>query len=202
MIFIYGSGGRAKLIKEALIRVGRKKKEIVLIDDSNRKTKNSKFLLKNFKKRIDQLFIGVTNPKIQNTKYKYFKKKLKDIDNKPLIDPRAILKSNVRVGKNSIILENSSIGPNVKISKNVFIGSRVIINHDCKIGAFTTIGHGSNLAGNVSVKENCVVGISSTIKQKIKISSGVIIGSASNIVKNCQKNKKYYGNPAKQHLKK
>ena len=42
MIFIYGSGGRAKLIKEALIRVGRKKKEIVLIDDSNRKTKNSK----------------------------------------------------------------------------------------------------------------------------------------------------------------
>ena len=78
----------------------------------------------------------------------------------------------------------------------------MIINHDCKIGAFTTIGHGSNLAGNVSVKENCEVGISSTIKQKIKVSSGVTIGSASNVVKNCQKNKIYYGNPAKKYLKK
>ena len=92
MIFIYGSGGRAKLIKEVLIRDGKKKKDIVFIDDTNKKTKNSKFLLKNFKKKIDQLFIGITNPKIQSSKYKYFKKRLKNIDNKPLVDPRAILK--------------------------------------------------------------------------------------------------------------
>ena len=67
----------------------------------------------------------------------------------------------------------------------------MIINHD-QIGDSQQLDMDQTSAGNVSV-ENCEVGISSTIKQKIKVSSGVTIGSASNVVKNCQKNKIYYG---------
>lgn len=197
MIYIYGSGGRSRLIKEILLRLKKKNKNIIFIDDLNKNYKSSKYLIKKFKNFKDQLFIGISDPKIQKFKYDFFKKKLKNIDNKPLIDPTVILKSDVKIRENVIILENSTIGPNVNISKNVFVGSNTIINHDCSISSFSTIGHGSNLAGNVIVKENCTIGISSTIKQNIKIESNVLIGSASNVTKNCHTKLKYYGNPAK-----
>ncbi len=197
MIYIYGSGGRAKLIKEILIRHEIKSQEIKYIDDYIKGYKKTSYLLKNFNKKKDQLYIGISDPKLQQKKYSFFKKKLKEIDNDPLIDPKAILKSNIRIKKNVIILENASIGPNVKLDQNVFIGANVIINHDCKIKKFTTIGHGANLAGNVIVNEYCSIGISSVFKQNVLIEKNVIIGCGANIIRKCEKNSTYYGNPAK-----
>ena len=197
MIYIYGSGGRAKLIKEILIRHKVKPKNIEFIDDYIKKYKKTSYLLKNFKKKKDRLYIGISDPKLQKKKYSFFKKKFKKIDNDPLIDPKAIIKSNIKIKKNVIILENASIGPNVELDQNVFIGANVVINHDCKIKKFTTIGHGANLAGNVVVNENCLIGISSIFKQNVLIEKNVIIGCGANIIKKCQKNSTYFGNPAK-----
>ena len=159
MIYIYGSGGRGKLIKELLLRRKKLSKNIIFIDDYKKKYKKTNYLIKNFRSNKDQLFIGILNPKIQKKKYLFFKKRLKQIDNKPLVDPKAVIKSKVKLGKNVIILENASIGPNTNIGRNVFIGSRAIINHDSKIGSFSTIGHGANIAGKVRINENCIIGI-------------------------------------------
>ena len=196
MIYIYGSGGRAKIIRELLIRLKIKSKNILFIDD-HKKEHNTSFLLKKFNNKKDNLYIGISDPKLQKKKYTFFRSRLKKIDNEPLIDPSAILKSNVSIGYNVIILENTSIGPEVKLGNNVFVGTNCIINHNCKINAFTTIGHGSNLAGNVKVDKYCYIGISSTFKQNIKIEENVKIGCGSNIIKKCQKNSTYFGNPAK-----
>lgn len=197
MIYIYGTGGRAKLIREILFRLKIKEKDITLIDDYLEKSKNTKYLLKKFNIQKDKLFIGIADPNIQKKKYLFFKKKLKKIDNKPLIDPSVILKSNVKLGKNVIICENSNIGPDVTIDNNVFIGINCLVNHDCEVGKFSTIGHGANLAGKVIINKNCTIGISSTIKQNIIVEENVIIGSGSNITKRCLKNLTYFGNPAK-----
>ena len=97
MIYIYGSGGRSRLIKEILLRLKKKNKNIIFIDDLNKNYKSSKYLIKKFKNFKDQLFIGISDPKIQKFKYDFFKKKLKNIDNKPLIDPTVILKSDVKI---------------------------------------------------------------------------------------------------------
>ena len=197
MIYIFGAGGRAKLIKEVLIRKGEKLKNIQLIDDRLKKYKNSSYLIKNFKKKIDKLYMGISDPKLQEKKLLYFKAKLKNINNDPLIDPSVTLKSNIKIGKNVIILENTSIGPDVHLGDNVFVGSQTIINHDCYIKKFTTIGHGSNLAGNVRIDEYCIIGISATFKQNTIVEKNVKIGSGSNIIKRCKKNSTYIGNPAK-----
>ena len=196
MNYIFGGGGRAKLIKELLIRLKINSKNILFIDDYKKKY-NTSYLLKKFNKKKDNLYIGISDPKIQKRKYTFFKSKLKKIDNEPLIDPSAILKSNIKMGYNIIILENSSIGPEVKLANNVFIGANCIINHHCKINAFTTIGHGSNLAGNVNVEKYCYIGISTTFKQNIKVEENVKIGCGSNVIKKCKKNSTYFGNPAK-----
>ena len=57
MIYIYGTGGRAKLIREILFRLKIKEKDITLIDDYLEKSKNTKYLLKKFNIQKDKLFI-------------------------------------------------------------------------------------------------------------------------------------------------
>ena len=194
MIFILGKGGRAKLIKELILRKFPEEKFKFFGNFEKLNFDLIKKKLNSYKN--SRLYIGISDPFIQNKYYLMLKKKKLKVDEQPLIDPSAIIKSNVKIGKNTFILENSVVGPDVKIGKNVFIGSKTIINHDCKIGNFTTIGHGSNIAGNVKIMSGCLIGISSTIKQNIKIEKNVIVGSASNIVKNCKSSKIYYGNPA------
>jgi len=198
MIFIYGNGGRAKLIKELLLRNNRNYKFKFL-----KKIKNIDFkeINKTLRKNKDSKFyIGISDPNLQKNYYQKFKKKIIKINQKPIIDPSSIIKSNVKIGKNSLILENAVIGPNVKIGNNVFIGSNSIINHDSKVGNFTTVGHGSNIAGNVKIMSLCFIGISSTIQQNVNIGKNVVTGSASNITKNCLANNTYYGNPAKKKI--
>ncbi len=197
MIFIIGNGGRAKLIKELILRTTPKEKIRFL---SNPKNLNFKILKKKMNShKNSKIFIGISDPKAQKKYYSLLKKKKIKVNFKPLIDPSAIIKSNVTIGSNTLILENSVIGPNAKIGKNVFIGSSVIINHDSVVGNFNTIGHRSNIAGKVIIGNECFVGISSTIQQNIKIGNNVILGSASNVIKSCQSSNTYYGNPAKKN---
>ena len=66
MIYIIGSGGRAKLIKEVLIRNNIKKVKILFIDDSSKNFKSTQFLFKNFKRGKDKLFIGISDLNYKN----------------------------------------------------------------------------------------------------------------------------------------
>ena len=52
MIYIYGGGGRAKLIRELLIRLKIKSKNIIFIDDYEKKYNSTSYLLKNFNRTI------------------------------------------------------------------------------------------------------------------------------------------------------
>ncbi len=198
MIFIYGNGGRAKLIKELLLRINKNYKFKFL---KNIKISYFKIINKTLKtNKESKFYIGISDPDLQKKYYEKFKKKIIRIDQMPIIDPSSVIKSNVKIGKNTFILENSVIGPNVKIGNNVFIGSNSIINHDSKVGNFTTVGHGSNISGNVKIMSKCFIGVSSTIQQNINIGKNVVIGSASNIIKDCIANNIYYGNPGKKKI--
>ncbi len=203
MIYLYGTGSRSILVYDLLKRKY-KKKNILFTDDEKKTNKNfikKDFFLKEFNFKKDKLIICISNPTSHKKIYQELKKKLNFSDLDPIIDKNVMIKNNVKIKKNTIILSGANIGPNVEIEQNVFIGVNTIINHDCKIQKFTTIGHGSNIAGTVKIGENCFIGISSTIQNNLIIKKNVIIGSASNVVKNCDPNTIYLGNPAKKQKK-
>lgn len=200
MIYLYGAGSRSILIYDLLKR--KYKRTNILFTDDKKKAVNKNFIeknlfLKKFNARKDKLIICISNPTSHKKRYKELKKKLNFKDLNPIVDKNVIIKNNVKLDKNTIILSGTNLGPNVKIEKNVFIGVNCIINHDSKIEKFTTVGHGSNIAGNTKIEENCFIGISSTIKNNLVIRKNVFIGSSSNVIKNCEPNSVYFGNPAK-----
>ena len=140
---------------------------------------------------------------------------------------KSIIK-NVRLGKNVTIIEpvnlydcvisdNCFIGPFVEIQKDVNIGkntriqSHSFICSNVKIGNDCFIGHGVNFTNDkflrgkllkkkflkTKVGNKVLIGSNSTILP-IVIEDRVVIGAGSVVTKKCNKEKTYFGNPAKQ----
>lgn len=97
----------------------------------------------------------------------------------------------VSIGKNTIILNNVSVGPFSKIGNNVCIYNNATISHHTIIEDNVWVTSGSVVGGNSSVGANCFLGINSTIAHNIHIGNNNFIGTNAVITKNTEKDSVY-----------
>ncbi len=116
------------------------------------------------------------------------------------------------IGDNTFIGPFVEIQKNVKIGKNCRIQSHTFICENVKIGNNCFIGHGVNFINDkftdkklnrdpkkflpTIISNNVRIGSNATILP-ITINENTVIGAGSVVTKNCNKNSKYFGNPAK-----
>ena len=94
-------------------------------------------------------------------------------------------------GKNTVVLNNVSIGPFSKIGNNAFIYNGATISHHVTVEDNIWITSGTVIGGNSSVGSNCFLGINSTIAHNICIGSNNFIGANTVITKNTDKDSVY-----------
>lgn len=117
-----------------------------------------------------------------------------EIGDNSFIGPFVEIQKNVKIGKNCRIQSHSFLCENVKIGNDCFIGHGVnFINDKFRNGKVET--NRKKFLKTV-VGNNVKIGSNATILP-VEINSGVIIGAGSVVTKKCQKNKVYFGNPAK-----
>lgn len=114
------------------------------------------------------------------------------------ISSKANVYSN-KVGRGSIIMPGSFVGPDVEIGTCNIIYSNVSLTHHITIGDYNFIGSGCVLGGNIRIHDNCFIGLNSTLRNRLVIPSYTLIGCSSNVVKSIEgENSVWVGNPAKQ----
>lgn len=131
-------------------------------------------------------FIAIGNNSMNTVREKVYN----NISNKGysilnFIHPSAVIE-NAFIGHGNIILENVSIGYNVKIGNGNVIWNGVTLSHEDSIGNFNYIAPACALAGRVTIKDNCFLGINCTIKNDITIKSYSLIGAGCYINKSTQ----------------
>lgn len=129
------------------------------------------------------------------------KRKLVNLFNltyKTLINNKAEVSENTKVGGGCLIDGLAFVASGVTIGKYVTVYNQCSINHDSILNDYVTICPGSVICGNVKIGEGTFVGAGVTIKQDIIIGKNCIIGCGSNVVKNVPDGVTVYGNPAKQ----
>ena len=119
-----------------------------------------------------------------------------------LIDPTAIISSNVKIGNGTVIMPGTVINSGVNIGNHVIINSGSIIEHGCDIGDHVHISPGSTICGNSKISFGAWIGANSVIINAIKIGKKAIIGAGSVVINDIDAETKIAGNPAKDINKK
>lgn len=95
-----------------------------------------------------------------------------------------------------------SVSCGVNIGNFNSFGGFSSLGHDCKIGDFNTIMPAVQICGYVEVGCDNFFGVSSIVLQMNKVGNGVTLGAGSILMKDAEDNRTYFGNPARQLLKK
>lgn len=118
---------------------------------------------------------------------------------KTLIDPTAIVASDVELSAGVQVMAGVIIQAGTGIAFNSIVNSGAIVDHDCHIGSHVHIAPGAVLSGAVEVGEAVHIGTGATIIQGIRIGAGSIIGAGSVITQSIDCNRIVY--PARSLIK-
>jgi len=103
----------------------------------------------------------------------------------------------VKIGRGTIIQPGAILTTDIEIGCFVLINLNVTIGHNCKIGDFVTISPGANISGNVSIGNFCTIGSNAVIREKITICDNVTIGAGAVVVQDITEQGTYVGNPVR-----
>lgn len=121
------------------------------------------------------------------------------------IEPGAIIRDKVKIGKNAVIMMGAvinigaEIGDETMIDMNVVLGGRAIVGKRCHIGA------GAVLAGVIEppsatpvvVEDDVVIGANAVLIEGVRIGKGAVIGAGAVVIEDVPANSVVAGNPAK-----
>ena len=114
-----------------------------------------------------------------------------------IIDPTAIIASEVQVEEGVFIGKRAVVNSGSKIGNNAIINTGAIVEHNCCIGEFSHISPGTTICGHVRIGNDTHIGSGSVVRQQITIGDSALIGAGSVVVKDISGHVKAYGNPCK-----
>jgi len=204
-IFIFGSGGHAKVIADE-ISYYKNIKVIGYIDSiknneiSIKKNLNSNSEIKQISFIQNKKYYGIVGIGDINKRKKVVKEISRINPNFKwisIISKKATLSPQIKIGKGSVIISGSVINAGVQIGNHSIVNTSSSIDHDCKIGNYVNISPGVIMAGSVVVGDKVLIGINSAIKENINICKNTLIGGNSFINKNITIPGTYFGSPVK-----
>lgn len=184
-MILYGTGGHAKVIVEAIHATGRK--VTLLFDDKV----NSEEI---FKTPVvtgytadlypeDHLIIAIgdnhTREKLANKVQHPFGQ---------VFHPSAYISPSAKINEGTVILVNATINTDSEIGKHCIVNTGAIVDHDVLLNDFVHVAPNATLCGHVEVGKSSLIGAGSVITPSVKIGSNVIIGAGRTVTKDVPDN--------------
>lgn len=121
------------------------------------------------------------------------------------IEPGAIIRDKVLIGKNAVIMMGAivnigaEIGCSTMIDMNAVLGARAVVGNNCHIGA------GAVLSGvleppsakPVVIEDNVLIGANAVILEGVTVGKGAVVAAGSVVTKDVEQNTVVAGIPAK-----
>lgn len=162
---IYGAGGHARVIADALKKSG--KELIAYFDDADTISEIKRIPVVNYSNTSfpdANLIIGVGNNKIRKQISEYVDHKFGII-----IHPGATIATDAIIGEGSVVLAGAVIQNGVIIGKHVIINANVTIDHDVIINDYSSIYPNSYLGAEAHIGAGATIEAGAVIKRFAKI---------------------------------
>lgn len=121
------------------------------------------------------------------------------------IEPGAIIRDRVTIGKNAVIMMGSIlnigavIGENTMIDMNAVVGARAIIGKNCHVGAGAVVAGVLEPPSNspVIIEDDVLIGANAVLLEGVKVERGAVVAAGSIVTKNVPQNTVVAGIPAR-----
>ncbi|WIF94248.1 2,3,4,5-tetrahydropyridine-2,6-dicarboxylate N-acetyltransferase [Caminicella sporogenes] len=121
------------------------------------------------------------------------------------IEPGAIIRDKVKIGKNAVIMMGAVINIGCEIGENSMIDMNAVLGARATVGKNVHVGAGAVLAGvleppsaaPVIVEDNVMIGANAVILEGVKIGENAVVAAGSIVTKDVPPNVVVAGAPAK-----
>ena len=121
------------------------------------------------------------------------------------IEPGALIREGVTIGKNAVIMMGAVINIGAEIGENSMVDMNAVVGARGKIGKNVHVGAGAVIAGvleppssnPVVIEDNVLIGANAVILEGVRIGKGSVVAAGSVVTKNVSSGVVVAGAPAK-----
>ncbi len=204
-VLIFGAGGHAKVVMDAVEKAGIYEIAFLVDDDPLLKGEEvfgyrvigDRLILLSDRRRLlveDAIVaVGKNSARVEVARWL----KANGFQLVSAIHPTACLGRGVRIEENTVVMAGVVINSDSKIGSSAIINTAATVDHDCVIGAGVHVAPGCHLCGNVSIGSGTLIGAGTTIVPGVSIGDNSVIGAGSLITDSLPAKVVATGRPAK-----
>jgi sugar O-acyltransferase (sialic acid O-acetyltransferase NeuD family) len=200
-LFIFGSGGHAKVVLEAVL-ARTPDREVVLLDDDPNAAERRVLGLQVRAGRdcLDEfpnapVALGIGHNDARARLMEWLGERSRQLET--VVHPSATVGASVDIGPGAFIAAGAILIAEARIGAGAIVNTAATIDHDCVIREAAHIGPGSNLCGNVRIGARTLVGVASAIRPGVSVCDDVVLGAGSVVVRDIDEPGVFVGNPAR-----
>lgn len=201
-LIVFGSGGHAKVIVEA-VRARTPDRRIVMIDDQVAGEGRTvlglavigsrEWLASNLPDA--PVALGVGNNAARWALVCWLLHEGRALET--VIHPSAVIGATAKVEEGAFVAAGAIVIADARIGRGVIINTGASVDHDCQIGEAAHLAPGVRLCGNVRVGARSLIGVGSAVGPGISIGADVTVGAGSAVVRDLFDGGTFIGCPAR-----
>ncbi|WZP00180.1 acetyltransferase [Isosphaeraceae bacterium EP7] len=100
-----------------------------------------------------------------------------------VVHPTACLASGVAVGEGSVVCAGAIVQPDAIIGRHVILNTASSVDHDSHVGDFAHIAPGARLAGGVRIGPGALIGLGSGIIPRCSVGAWATVGAGGMVIR-------------------
>lgn len=114
-----------------------------------------------------------------------------------LVHPRAFVADSAMLGAGSQVLAMAMIAAGATVGASCIINHKASVDHECRISDGVHLAPGATVCGCVTVGENVMIGAGAIVLPRLRIGSDSIVGAGSVVTRDVPDKAIVVGNPAR-----
>lgn len=114
-----------------------------------------------------------------------------------IVHPAATVARSVSLGAGTLVMPGSIINADAHIGGNVIINTGAIIEHDCRVGDDAHIAPRATLCGGARIGARTLVGAGAVILPGTKVGAGATVGAGALVLSDVPDGARIFGVPAR-----
>ena len=197
-VAVYGAGGHAKVVLDALEKAGRTVVGVIDDDESRQGTEWFGYPVSSLSVLEDQPHTEIVVAVGDAADRERLTARALDAGYRlaSAIHPSAAIGRDVLLGRGVMILAQAAVNSGTRIGDGVIINTGATIDHDCVIGDFAHIAPGAHLAGGIEIGARALIGIGASLVPGVSVGAGSVVGAGAVVLEEVRPGDTVVGVPA------